>query len=78
MYDGGNLHDLEHSRRFGEHLESMEMETPTELGNVAFIGEWDGLAMLLRCLVLFYIIISFLRNKGYGLMPLDEGLYDTR
>lgn len=56
MYDGGNLHDLEYSRRFGEHLESME--TPTESGNVAFIGEWDGLAMLLRCLVLFYIIIS--------------------
>lgn len=76
MYDGGNLHDLEHSRRFGEHLESME--TPTESGNVAFIGEWHELAMLLRCLVLFYIIISFVRNKGYGLMLLDKGQYDTR
>lgn len=24
MYDGSNLHDLEHSRRFGENLESLE------------------------------------------------------
>lgn len=56
MYDGGNLHDLGHSRRFGEHPESME--TLIESGYVAFIGERNGLAVLLRCLVLLYIIIS--------------------
>lgn len=60
MYNGGNLHDLEISRRFGEHLESMG--TPTGSGNVAF-GELEGLAMPLRCFVWSYILFHLFEAK---------------